>query len=399
MRFKKLLFVLPLFSLIPISTVSCQDNNEAYKSIKEKLYTEEYKLNQNWENFLNQEVIEKILNLIYKDSNDKQDFINNQLELNKNKNYLNQIKKSLIFSNNISLSFGHDGGFLSKRPYLLSDSIKNVEEAKTKNWLWLLFNITKIEFVSFPIFDQFVSSTEESSLEAKKSGMELGLFYTPKSNIFIDFTYKIEIEKDYSETYQFYLLTNEGFIINLNITKYIDNYSWEFENIINNDGEDFINQISDLINSIDDESERKNELLDIFNRFKQVHDLYKSKINNLENLSEYRVEFDNYSSELTKFKNKLAIWKGSDLSELYELTKAEKPKKDEVELFSYLYIYPKVFFSKDKNSFFDIRQYVKNTITFSEITENNQTNNIIYNDYYGGRPIRYTFFDIKIEEN
>lgn len=396
MRFKKLLFVLPLFSLIPISTVSCQDNNEACKNIKQKLYTEEYKLNQNWENFLNQEVIEKILNLIYKDSNDKQDFINNQLELNKNKNYLNQIKKSLIFSNNVSLSFGHDGGFLSKRPYLLSDSIKNVEEAKTKNWLWLLFNIAKIEFVSFPVFDQFVSSTEESSLEAKKSGMELGLFYTPKSNIFIDFTYKIEIEKDYSETYQFYLLTNEGFIINLNITKYIDNYSWEFENIINNDGEDFIDQISNLINSIDDESDRKNELLDIFNRFKQVHDLYKSKINNLENLSEYRVEFDNYSSELTKFKNKLAIWKGSDLSELYEPTKTEEPKKDEVELFSYLYIYPKVFFSKDKNSFFDIRQYVKNTITFSEITENNQTNNIIYNDYYGGRPIRYTFFDIKI---
>lgn len=396
MKFKKLLFVLPLFSLIPISTVSCQDNNEAYKNIKEKLYTEEYKLNQNWENFLNQEVIEKILNLIYKDSNEKQDFINNQLELNKNKNYLNQIKKSLIFSNNISLSFGHDGGFLSKRPYLLSDSIKNVEEAKTKNWLWLLFNIAKIEFVSFPVFDQFVSSTEESSLEAKKSGMELGLFYTPKSNIFIDFTYKIEIEKDYSETYQFYLLTNEGFIINLNITKYIDNYSWEFENIINNDGEDFIDQISNLINSIDDESDRKNELLDIFNRFKLVHDLYKSKINNLENLSEYRVEFDNYSSELTKFKNKLAIWKGSDLSELYEPTKAEEPKKDEVELFSYLYIYPKVFFSKDKNNFFDIRQYVKNTITFSEITENNQTNNIIYNDYYGGRPIRYTFFDIKI---
>ncbi|QDY86598.1 hypothetical protein FRW55_00220 [Mycoplasma anserisalpingitidis] len=396
MRFKKLLFVLPLFSLIPISTVSCQDNNEAHKNIKQKLYTEEYKLNQNWENFLNQEVIEKILNLIYKDSNDKQDFINNQLELNKNKNYLNQIKKSLIFSNNISLSFGHDGGFLSKRPYLLSDSIKNVEEAKTKNWLWLLFNIAKIEFVSFPVFDQFVSSTEESSLEAKKSGMELGLFYTPKSNIFIDFTYKIEIEKDYSETYQFYLLTNEGFIINLNITKYIDNYSWEFENIINNDGEDFIDQISNLINSIDDESDRKNELLDIFNRFKPVHDLYKSKINNLENLSEYRVEFDNYSSELTKFKNKLAIWKGSDLSELHEPTKAEEPKKDEVELFSYLYIYPKVFFSKDKNGFFDIRQYVKNTITFSEITENNQTNNIIYNDYYGGRPIRYTFFDIKI---
>lgn len=393
--------LLTLFSILSLSILplSCQ-NTGRYSTKKEIITTsiknENYILEQQWNNFIRQESISKILNLIFDDDTKKTEFINAQFQLIQNTKYAEEFKKSLIFSNNVSLGFGLDGGFFSERPYILTQSSKFLEEAKSKNWLWLLFNLTKIEFVNFPVFDQFVSSTDETSLEAKKNGMELGMFYTPKSNIFIDYTYKIESIKDYSDTYQFYLLTNEGFILNLNITKYVDNYSWEYSNLINNDGENFIEELNLSINESNDES-FKNQVNNILSEFTQIHAIYKAKVKNSNNeIKDYRNAFNNYSVELTKYKNQLGLLKNGANWNIQEPIKASQKVDDEVELFSYIYVYSKVFLNKNKNDIFDIKQYVKNTVSFNDIPHNNETNKIIFNDFYGGRPIRYTFYNIKL---
>lgn len=71
----------------------------------------------------------------------------------------------------------------------------------------------------------------------------------------------------------------------------------------------------------------------------------------------------------------------------------KKLKSTNIDLIPYLFSYTELLKSKNKKNFFSLSKYIQNNFDFEGI-ENNNTNKILFNDYYGGEILRYSFIGI-----
>lgn len=304
---KKILMTLSLstLSIIPscFSLISCTKENkqDEKKSLNQIIEGNENANEREWKNFLNRDYVKEILRLSFDDDVEaKNKYIAEQKKLNNNIEYSKKLKEALIYGNSLKASTSYNSDDFSLQPKLLFQNGKKIfNELKSKNWLWFLYNLPKIIFGYFPPMNKFESSDEQSALTAQGNSLILGHFYKPKSNEIIQYTTQVtKNDKNGERTYDVYLLTKEGFILQLTI-------DW----------------------AKDDED------------------------------------------------NKI---------------------KPSVKLFGYIYTYPNIVKDRNNLNIFNIQKYViANTESFDDI--NNRTLQILFQDQYGGSPLRYTIIDVSLK--
>ncbi|WP_027334851.1 aromatic motif membrane protein [Mycoplasmopsis felifaucium] len=293
---KKLKFILPsLFLSAPLCVISCQNKSTTQEVNKlENLNIDSVK-NDLWKSFINQDYIEALLNAVYGNKTDlKEKFIEEQKQIDET--YLNDIRWAFYYGSNNIKQFGDDGGiFGTKKPKLLLQSNKIIEEFNTKNWLAFLYYFDRLNFIYYPTYDLFEESADNADISARENTQKIGTFYTPKSNKIIQYTNQLyENSEDYIEN-NFYLLTEDAFILQIDVS----------------------------------DSEPENQ----------------------ENIPN-------------------------------------------VQIFNYLFAFPKMVTNPELLKTFDIKQYVAYTKSFSE-TGPDKSKKVIYEDELGGKMLRYTVYGIK----
>ncbi|WP_170149951.1 aromatic motif membrane protein [Mycoplasma struthionis] len=220
---KKLMkFVLPSLAFFPLVAISCQNNQE----LKNILINNENQ--KKWDQFLSYDYIKSLLKIAFNNNKQKIDkYIEDQKNINE-KDYISKLKSAFLYASNptSALGFDSDDGFLGfggKKPYLLENGEKIINELLSKNWLWYLFNLDKFTFAYYPEFDKFESTTDNSTSELLGNSLKLGSFYKPKKNKISQFVIqKYNHEEDWIED-RVYLLTEEGFIIKISVDYDEDN--------------------------------------------------------------------------------------------------------------------------------------------------------------------------------
>lgn len=291
MKIKKLIpfFLIAPVSLFSTSPINVQNSNNI--STKNESTTED-----KWNIFIEQKYVQSILNRIYKsDDTKKNEYIQSQKDLGQE--YSKEIKKWLYFGNNVAKTFDYDGKSFwnsNTMPYALKQAQNKLNELYKKNWLWFLFNLENLEFAYYPQFDQFQGSSANIGLETQENALKLSSFYTPKSNQILDYAVQIQ-DYDESKNINYFLLTNEGFIIDIEINDYND------------------------------------------------------------------PEYD-----------------------------------DDITISAYLSIYSAVINKKNIKDIFNINKYVLDSKDFYEV-ESDKSREILFKEHYGGSILRFTLYDIKID--
>lgn len=233
---KKLVFSVNLLTFLSAGFLaSCtQASQQAtnYQTKYEKFATNDIPSPEKAQPFLENSIINQLLDKIYEDSDSKEQLINRILTIN-SENYLNDLIFNLSFYNSINNSpsdtiisgFGRG----SSNPVLFEKAKFSVNELFENNWLWLLKNLNSGVFVrGLANIDQFQQQNDELNIGLRNEALK-NSFYQPSSNKFIDIAIvKSPTEID-SETnietknYQVFLLNQDNFIFNLSIKKEFKN--------------------------------------------------------------------------------------------------------------------------------------------------------------------------------
>lgn len=312
MKIRKILSFGLIPSLLSLGAViSCQ-NTEKVLAAKSQITANSQKDEFNL--FVKTNLVQTILNNIYKDEEAKTDYINSQINL-LDSNYLNIAKGALRYANPITRSLNSQrsfsGNFWFKKTvadtFEKSDEV--IEELFNKNWLFLLFHYQDLVFMQ----DQNAEGNDVESIKKIKESSEnillYGSFYKPKSNHFLDFVVQEYDNNEYSNIKKIFILTEDGFILNINL------------------------------------------------------EIYQPQPKYDENYNEIPGE-----------------------------TVTQEPS---VEVFMYIFTYPKLLFSKNKTNDFDLKKYIMDTQSFVGFDEyGNDTKQVLFIDKYGGTELRYTVIDI-----
>lgn len=244
---KMLKFLLPSLAISPL-LVSC-----SVPSIK----LEHNELEQKWDTFLQREYIANILDLVFKDNQKaKQEYIKSQKEISNE--YIKRVNSALLFAANPIKSITTPSTLFGRKPFILTKSSREIkkftrgsysqdEEKYTGNWLWFLFNLDKVKFSGYPEYDKFLSPSDATTADHLANTRNLGSFYKMKSNEMVQYVIS---EDEYSKIV--YLLTKEGFIMEIRLTQDEDNlpldvsihtYIWTYKEIFNNKN---LNEIFDI---------------------------------------------------------------------------------------------------------------------------------------------------------
>ncbi|WP_341515956.1 aromatic motif membrane protein [Mesomycoplasma ovipneumoniae] len=233
---KKLLFSVNLLTFLSAGFLaSCtQPTNQPtnYQAKYEKFAKNDVLQQEKAEPFLENSIINQLLDKIYENADSKEQLINRISTIDSD-NYLNDLAFNLSFYNTINNSPSDSiiGGFGSRNsnPVLFEKAKFSVNELFENNWLWLLKNLNSAVFVrGLAKIDQFQQQNDELNIGLRNEALK-NSFYQPSSNKFID----IAIVKSPSEidpetnietkTYQVFLLNQDNFIFNITIKKELKN--------------------------------------------------------------------------------------------------------------------------------------------------------------------------------
>lgn len=213
-----------MLSVLPFMSVSCTYSKKTEPQI---IKTDKKIEDEKWSNFLAQESINYLLTDIFENEEEKQKYVNSQKELGLE--YLNKIKPAYYFGSNIVRRYKWDSYYdkkekkmVDEKPIVLSESDKLINELMNKNWLFFLYNIDNFNFAYYPEIDLFANDLDESTRNVAENNIKFGVFYKPKTKKILQYAKQIYIdENDYKEN-KYFLLTEEGFILNLRVEKDID---------------------------------------------------------------------------------------------------------------------------------------------------------------------------------
>ncbi|MFV8400862.1 aromatic motif membrane protein [Mycoplasma sp. 2634B] len=225
-------------AIIAPSISAFSNKQEKVSATKEELKPETSKitfpndLTLRWNMFLKQPAIDSILDEIY-GSNIKarNQYIASQEELLHN-DYSKQLSTALKYANVItrqSSSYEEAGEYfwMSSRayPYPVKQADKVIDQANSTNWLWTLFNINRFIYMQNSTFTRDNNESEASfSLRDHENKLIYSIFSNIKSNVFTQFVRQTEA---YTEDVHYYLLNQDGFIIQLDIRKETDDKTKE----------------------------------------------------------------------------------------------------------------------------------------------------------------------------
>ncbi|VEU79320.1 Uncharacterised protein [Metamycoplasma cloacale] len=377
-KINTLFLSIPLI-VTPIAVVSCQSqeikenitNNNINSVINEK---------NDWNIFIDNVFIQKILNILYNDNqeNEKQEYIEKQTNLKTE--YFNTLKKTLFFNNSLINIFGNEALSNTDKPFFTKDKQKNqFNQLFEENWLFYLYNINHFTYMYFPVFDQFNSNINNTIKKVHENNLTLGAFFSPKSNKIIDFSIQ-ETKNNNDETIlDFYLLTEEGFIINLTVTK-------------NNK---LLEQIKDKINEVITDTEDfvfyefKNHQ-DLLNDLKNYLNEIKTKISQQEKWEQANELYKEVVKMITNFRNEnIRLENGTDFikEDLFVF------KEKTISIIPYIWTFPKLYEAPDKLDIFDLNKFIIATRSFYDL-DDNTTNQILFKEKYGGELLKYTLIDI-----
>ncbi|WP_416754961.1 aromatic motif membrane protein [Mycoplasma sp. 654] len=217
------------------ATTSMLSKQESNKDINAKINDGikfEDDLTLRWKMFLKQAAIKSLLNEVYgTNAEAKEKYIASQEALLHN-DYLKQLSTALKYANVItrqSSSYEEPGEFfwMTSRayPYPVKQADKVIDQANETNWLWTLFNINRFIFMQNSTFTRDNNESESSfSLRDHENKLIYSIFSNIKSNIFTQFVKQVEAN---SNDVHYYLLNKDGFILQIDISKQIDDETKE----------------------------------------------------------------------------------------------------------------------------------------------------------------------------
>ncbi|MBZ4203847.1 aromatic motif membrane protein [Mycoplasma tauri] len=250
---RKFILSTPIFFpfLTTVVLTSCQTNNKKINDVKTIEDTKRDKKYDEWNSFLKYEYIDALLNLVFDNNKEeKAEYIKNQMNISDD--YLKTIKEYLMYANNVtSTNLSDDRG--DKKVIPISEFRVELSKLFTKNWLWFFFNLNKFTIAFYNSFNQFSAPLETLSLDVQKNSLELGPFNKPQTNEVLQYVIQSnENSEDYKKEYTVYLLTKEGIILQITISKELDSnnkiitsnpkvsiysYSFIYPSIFNNQDE------------------------------------------------------------------------------------------------------------------------------------------------------------------
>ncbi|QVK06787.1 aromatic motif membrane protein [Mycoplasma mycoides] len=262
--------IISLISILLISLVtyfSFSNKNKDVQKIELKLENNKAK----WDLFLNYDYVDMLLNLVYKDSKEKEKYIQEQKSLDTNKS-LNNLKDYLAYSNGVVANYSYDGaesGQKEKEPLLRKENSKKLDEFLKNNWLWTLFNLDKFEYVLFDISDQFINQRDQASINSQKDSLNYNAFRKIKSNEM----QQVVLEQKNNDYYVLYLLSTDWNIFTIDINK--KNEKWEVDiNSYIHIHPDFYKNLYDPFLHFDLKQYVKGEILHLKNAKDQTHTKY-----------------------------------------------------------------------------------------------------------------------------
>ncbi|AJK51826.1 hypothetical protein FOY66_04180 [Mycoplasma capricolum subsp. capripneumoniae] len=217
-KIRKTLF----FSLIPVvlsltlTSISCSNNKfpgSSHFSIKR-----DEKKNK-WNKFVEREYVNQILEIVYNGDKEKiKKYKEEQYNIN-DKQIINDLDKYLSYANNVKAGYGSDDDcFNCDGPYPVRKFSSKISSIFSKNWLWILFNLDKFNFVLYDVFDQFSGNVSTLSDEAQKNAVNHGLFRKIHSNDIAQFALETSVSKATNNIYNnFYLLTDDWNILEIKL--------------------------------------------------------------------------------------------------------------------------------------------------------------------------------------
>ncbi|AWX69161.1 aromatic motif membrane protein [[Mycoplasma] anseris] len=384
---KKKWLWMPLLSInaLPLIAISCNQSKNINETRNIELTSIINTKNQedlNWKNFLKNKHIQVLLDLAYDSNQEKQDYINSQKQLG-NK-YIQDLKKWLYFGNPIVSIFKDDGDYDTK-PYVMKKGQEEVlQTLLEQNWLTFLYHLKDFVFIFAPVFDQFMSNVNNTILDAHEKNLKLGAFYLPETNNIIDFTIQKYADDEDELQYEVYLLTEQGFILNITIRRN--------KKILKELISDFNYHLEDL----------KYYQENVFNEFPELSAKSKASINEAE--TKKALYMNDFDQMYTLFK-----WINNEINDLkYEYNKMKYPeettnkpeisiteyKKVEISTLPYIWTFDKLYKAENKLNFFDIKQFVETSKSFKN-KPNNRSDEVLFKEKYGGDLLKYGLIHLK----
>lgn len=218
---KKMKFILSsIIPVMPLMFVSCTNNEIVKKDLKIELNKKVDK----WNVFLNQEYIQAILKTVFRNNElEKQKYIESQFELDQN--YLDSIKWAFNYASANIMQYGYDGSLFSTndKPEILKQSESFLNKLFQDNWLFWLYYFNQTKFIYYPNYGAYESDPQNLDITARENSKKLGSFYSPSSNKISQYVKQLYEKSDSYKVFKFYLLTQEGFIMRVDVSFYKPN--------------------------------------------------------------------------------------------------------------------------------------------------------------------------------
>ncbi|MCU4117268.1 hypothetical protein N8G13_02205 [Mycoplasma zalophi] len=221
-------------SLLPVVTLSCKNADAVSSKSKEINFVNEKNIKeQNWDVFLKYEYVDTLLNLAFKNEDEKQKFVENQRNISDD--YLTSIKDYLLYSNNIvieyhpnSISGGFSGGLFggglfgnnkkkTKKVIAHSEYKDKLDKLYKENWLWFLFNLNKFTFAYNDDTNFFDIGTDSIKTNIQQYSLEYTPFITLNTNEVIQYSVFNHNTDESIQKRTMYLLTKQGIILSIEI--------------------------------------------------------------------------------------------------------------------------------------------------------------------------------------
>lgn len=217
--------IAPVIFSSPLLTLSCTYDTNNVVHNNQKLSKQVINNNveeAKWKNFINQDYIQALLKNVYKNNlKEKEEYIKSQMNIKDT--YLNDIKWAFYYGSNNVRQYRSDGSsawYMPKTdPLLFQKSDKLINEFSKKNWLFYLYHFNNLKFIYYPNnVDRFESSRTDTDYNTRENAQKLGAFYSPKTNDILEYTTQVYEDSETYKEISFYMLTKEGFIVNIDIT-------------------------------------------------------------------------------------------------------------------------------------------------------------------------------------
>ncbi|WFQ95558.1 aromatic motif membrane protein [Mycoplasma feriruminatoris] len=216
--------LLSLFPVFSLTAISCSNKNLNITNLSIK--KDEKK--DSWDQFVQREYVNQILNIAFDNDQEKiKKYKEDQFNINDNQ-MLSTLNKYLTYANNINAGYENDGdSIVGGDPYPTKEYGNKLTTFFNENWLWTLFNLDKFNFVLYDVYNGFDGNVTKLGEDAEKNAIDYGLFKQIHSNNISQFV----LTKSNSIAgklvyYNFYLLTEDWNILEINIEKNPDKFKF-----------------------------------------------------------------------------------------------------------------------------------------------------------------------------